>query len=51
MKTKKIAGLILASAIALGVCSCDGYFTIKPDGLFRKTLDLFFDDSNLLFQC
>lgn len=32
MKTKKIAGLILASAIALGVCSCDGYFTIKPDG-------------------
>ena len=32
MKSKKIVGLILAGAMALGVCSCDGYFTIKPDG-------------------
>ena len=32
MKSKKIVGLILAGAMALGVCSCDGYFAIKPDG-------------------
>jgi len=32
MISKKTACLILAGVIALGVCSCDGYFAIKPDG-------------------
>jgi hypothetical protein len=37
MRFKKIAGLILAGAMALGACSCDG-FTVKPDGP-RETTD------------
>ena len=32
MKNKKIVSVILAGVIALGLCSCDGYFSVKPDG-------------------
>ena len=32
MKNKKVLSVILAGVMLLGLCSCDGYFTIKPDG-------------------
>ena len=32
MNKKKILTVLLAGAMLLGLCSCDGYFTIKPDG-------------------
>lgn len=32
MNSKKILSLVLAGTMALGICSCDGYFTVKPDG-------------------
>lgn len=32
MKNKKILSVILAGVMLLGLCSCDGYFAIKPDG-------------------
>lgn len=38
MKSKKLVSLILAGTIALGVCSCEGYYAIKPDGP-RETSD------------
>ena len=32
MRSKKFLSLILAGVMALGICSCDGYFAVKPDG-------------------
>ena len=32
MNKKKILTVLLAGAMLLGLCSCDGYFTVKPDG-------------------
>ena len=32
MNSKKILSLVLAGTMALGICSCDGYFAVKPDG-------------------
>ena len=32
MKSKKLVSLIIAGTMALGICSCDGYFSVKPDG-------------------
>lgn len=32
MKSKKFLSLVLAGVMALGICSCDGFFAVKPDG-------------------
>ena len=32
MRSKKFLSLILAGVMALGICSCDGFFAVKPDG-------------------